>query len=178
MLCHVQQADVRRHSRFLAARLYPQMPVKGNLQVLFREVRHVAPAQPRERAEDEQVAYQFKTFFLERAVYHLCDFLFRQVAPFRFLLRDVVGIERVTPKPSVVDGGEDDAPKRHHVRPNGVGAMPFLHPEEQLKVRDEGGGKLFQGDVLYLVPCLDELRQVLVNYAVFPIAPLAFHLAH
>ena len=45
VLRHIQQADVRFHSRFLAARLYPQMPVEGNLQVLFREVRHVTPAQ-------------------------------------------------------------------------------------------------------------------------------------
>ena len=45
MLCHVQQADVRFHSRFLSACLYPQVPVEGNLQVLFREVRHVTPAQ-------------------------------------------------------------------------------------------------------------------------------------
>ena len=56
VLRHVQQADVRFHSRLLAARLYPQMPVEGNLQVFFREVRHVAPTQPREAAEDEEVA--------------------------------------------------------------------------------------------------------------------------
>ena len=80
VLRHVQQADVRFHSRFLAARLYPQMPVEGNLQVLFREVRHVTPAQTGEAAEDEEVAYQFIVLPLERAVYHLRDFLFRQVA--------------------------------------------------------------------------------------------------
>ena len=146
--------------------------------VFFREVRHVAPAQPREAAEDEEVAYQPVAFPLERAVNHLRDFLFRQVATLRFLLRDVVGVERVALQPAVVDGGEDDAAERHHVRPHGVGAMPFLHAEEQLEVRDEGGRKFFQGDVLHLVPCLDELRQMLVNHAVFPIAPLALHLAH
>ena len=154
------------------------MPVEGNLQVLFREVRHVTPAQTGEAAEDEEVAYQFIVLPLERAVYHLRDFLFRQVAAFRFLLRDVVGIERVALQPAVVDGGEDDAPERHHVRPHGVGAMPFLHAQEQLEVRDEGGRKLFQGDVLHLVPGFDELRQVLVNHAVFPVTALALHLAH
>ena len=169
VLRHVQQADVRFHSRFLAACLYPQMPVEGNLQVLFRKVCHVAPAQACEAAEDEQVAYQPIVLPFERAVYHLRDFLFRQVAAFRFLLRNVVGVERIALQPAVVDGGEDDAAEGHHVRPYGVGAMPFLHTEEQLEVRDEGGGKLFQGDVLHFVPGLDELRQVLVNHAVFPI---------
>ena len=54
VLRHVQQADVRLHSRLLAARLYPQIPVEGNLQVFFREVRHVAPAQPREARKKHQ----------------------------------------------------------------------------------------------------------------------------
>lgn len=178
VLRHVQQADVRFHSRLLAACLYPQVPVKGNLQVFFREICHVAPAQASEAAEDEQVAYQSVVLPLERAVYHLRDFLFRQVAPFRLLLRDVIGIERISLQPAIVDGGEDDAAERHHVRPYGVGAMPFLHPEEQLEVRDEGGGEFFQGDVLHFVPCPDELGQVLVNHAVFPVAALALHLAH
>ena len=178
MLCHIQQADVRSNSRFLAARLYPQVSVKGDLQVFFREVRHVAPTKAREGAEDEKVAYQFKPFFLERAVYHLRDFLFRQVAPFRLFFGDMVGVEWVALKPSVVDCRENDAAERHHVRPYGVGAMSFLHPEEQLEVCDEGGGEFFQGDVLHLVPRPDELRQVLVNHAVFPVAALALHLAH
>ena len=92
VLRHVQQADVRFHSRFLAARLYPQMPVEGNLQVLFREVRHVTPAQTGEAAEDEEVPDKFIAFLLERAVDECRNLLLGQEATLGLFLRDVVGI--------------------------------------------------------------------------------------
>ena len=173
-----QQADVGFHPGFLAVGLYPQMPVKGGLQVLFREVVHIAPAQPGERAEDEKVSYQLVTFLFERAVDKQAYFLLGQKASFRFLFGDVVGIERVAWKPAVVDGGIDDAAERHHVRPHGVGAVVLLRAEEQLEVRDERRGELAQGDVAHLVALPDELRQVVIDGAVFQITAFALHLAH
>ena len=56
--------------------------------------------------------------------------------------------------------------------------MVLLRAEEQLEVRDERRGKLAQGDVTHLVALLYELRQVVIDGAVFPIAALALHLAH
>lgn len=98
------------------ARLYPQMTLERDLQVLFRQICHIVPTQPYETAEGEQVMMQ----------------------------------------PSVVEGGKDDTFERHHVQPYCIGAVPFLYAKEQLEVRDEGGGKLFQGDVLHLVACLEK----------------------
>ena len=72
----------------------------------------------------------------------------------------------------------DDAAEGHHIRPYGVGAVIFLRAEEQLEVSDEGGCQLTQGDVAHLVALLDELRQVVIYHAVFPVAALAFHLPH
>ena len=45
----------------------------------------------------------------------------------------------------------------------------LLHCEEQFEVGDERRGKLFQRNVADLVPLPDELRQVLVNDAVFQV---------
>ena len=139
---HVQQADIGFHACLLAAGLYPQVSVKGGLQVIFRQVVHVCPTQPRECAEDEKVTYQLVTFLLERTVDELGDFLLGQKTALRFFFGDMVGIERVTGQPAVVDGGIDDASEGHHVRPDGIGAMVLLRAEEQLEVCDECRCKL------------------------------------
>lgn len=178
VLGHVEQADVRLHASLLAVGLYPQVAVEGGLQVLFRQVVHVPPAQSREAAEDEEVPDKFIAFLLERAVDECRNLLLGQEATLGLFLRDVVGIEGVTRQPTVVDGGEDDAAERHHVRPHGVGAVVLLRAEEQLEVGDEGGCQLTQGDVAHLVALLDELRQVVIYHAVFPVAALALHLAY
>ena len=60
------------------------------------------------------------------------------------------------------------------IRPDRVIAVVLFHFEEQLEVGDERGGKLAQGDVADLVTLFDELREVFVNDAVFPIAAQAF----
>lgn len=175
---HVEQTDVRLHAGLLAVGLYPQVAVKGGLQVLFRQVVHVTPAQSREAAEDKEVPDEFIAFLLECAVDECRYLFFGQEAALGLFLRDVVGIERITRQPAVVDGGEDDAAEGHHVRPNGVGAVVLLCAEEQLEVGDEGGCQLSQGDIAHLVALLDELQQVVIYHAVFPVAALALHLAH
>lgn len=175
---HVQQADIGFHACLLAAAFYPQVSVKGGLQVIFRQVVHVCPTQPRERAEDEKVTYQLVTFLLERTVYELGDFLLGQKTAFRLLFGDMVGIERVTRQPAVVDGGIDDAAEGHHVRPDSVGAMVLLRAEEQLEVRDECRRKFAQGDVAHLVALSDKFRQMIIYGTVFQVAALALHLAN
>lgn len=175
---HVQQADIGFHACLLAAGLYPQVSVKGGLQVIFRQVVHVCPAQSREGAEDEKVTYQLVTFLLERTVDELGDFLLGQKTAFRLLFGDMVGIERVTRQPAVVDGGIDDAAEGHHVRPDSIGAMVLLRAEEQLEVRDERRCKLAQGDVAHLVALSDKFRQMIIDGTIFQVAALALHLAH
>lgn len=175
---YLQQADVGFHACLLPLGLYPQVSVKGGLQVLFREVVHVRPAQAGEGTEDEKVTDKLVAFLLERAVDKQGYFLFCQKSAFRLLFGDVVGIERVAGQPAVVDGGIDDAAEGHHVRPYGVGTVVLLRAEEQLEVRDERRGKLAQGDVAHLVALADELRQVVIDGAVLPVAALALHLAH
>ena len=44
--------------------------------------------------------------------------------------------------------------------------------------REKGTARISQGDVAHLVALLDELRQVVMYHAVFPVAALALHLAH
>lgn len=112
---HVEQADVRLYTGLLAVGLYPQVAVEGGLKVLFRQVVHVPPAQSREAAEDEEVPDEFIAFLLECAVDECRNLLLGQEATLGLFLRDVVGIERVTRQPAVVDGGEDDAAEGHHV---------------------------------------------------------------
>lgn len=175
---HFQQADVGLHPGLLPLCLYPQVTVEGGLQVFFREVVHVRPAQSREGAEDEEVADEFVAFFLECPVYKQAYLLLCQKPTFGFLLGDVVGIERVAREPAVVDGGVDDAAERHHVRPHGVGAVVLLRAEEQLEVRDERRGEFAQGDVAHLVALPDEFRKMVIDGAVFQVAALALHLAH
>ena len=55
--------------------------------------------------------------------------------------------------------------------------MALFHFEEQLEVRDERRSKLFERNVADLVSLFDELREVFVNDAVFPIAAQAFEFA-
>lgn len=115
VLGHVEQADVRLHAGLLAVGLYPQVAVEGGLQVLFRQVVHIPPAQSREAAEDEGIPDEFIAFLLECAVDECRNLLLGQEATLGLFLRDVVGIERVTRQPAIVDGGEDDAAEGHHV---------------------------------------------------------------
>ena len=175
---YVEQADIRLHAGLLAVGLYPQMAVERGLQVLLRQVVHIPPAQSREAAEDEEVPDKFIAFLLESPVDECRNLLLGQEAALGLFLRDVVGIEGVTCQPAVVDGGEYDAAEGHHIRPHGVGAVVLLSAEEQLEVGDEGGCQLTQGDVAHLVALPDELRQVVIYHAVFPVAALAFHLAY
>ena len=175
---NVQQPDIRFDACFLAVRVDPQMPVERGAQVGFRQVRHIRPAQTRKGAEDEQIADQLVAFLFECAVDQECDFLLGQKTPFGLLLRDAVREERVALQQTVIDGHIDYFPERHHIRPDRVVAVILLGFEEQLEVGDERGGKLAQGDVADLVTLFDELREVFVHGAVFPIAARAFELAH
>ena len=52
--------------------------------------------------------------------------------------------------------------------------MILFYPQEQLEVRDKCRSKLFERDVADLIPLFDELREVFVHGAVFPIAAQAF----
>ena len=63
------------------------------------------------------------------------------------------------------------------IRPDRVIAVVLFHFEEQLEVGDECRSKLFQRNTTGLVPLFDELREVFVNDAVFPIAAQAFEFA-
>ena len=56
--------------------------------------------------------------------------------------------------------------------------MVLLRAQEQFKIRDESGRKLFQRYITDLIALLDELFQMLVHDAVFPIAPQALYLAY
>ena len=178
MLGNIQQAYIAFRSRFLAVGLDPQMTVKRGLQVLFRKVRHIRPAQTRKGAEDEQIADQLVAFLFECAVDQECDFLLGQKTPFGLLLRDAVREERVALQQTVIDGHIDYFPERHHIRPDRVVAVILFYPQEQLEVRDKCRSKLFERDVADLIPLFDELREVFVHGAVFPIAARAFELAH
>ena len=60
------------------------------------------------------------------------------------------------------------------IRPDRVIAVVLFHFEEQLEVGDECRSKLFQRNTTGLVPLFDELREVFVNDAVFPIAAQTF----
>lgn len=60
------------------------------------------------------------------------------------------------------------------IRPDRVIAVVLFHFEEQLEVGDECRSKLFQRNIAGLVPLFDELREVFVNDAVFPIAAQTF----
>ena len=68
MLGDIQQSDIRFDTRFLSVGVQPQMPVERGLQIRLGKIRHIRPAQSRERAEDEQVADQFMAFLLECAI--------------------------------------------------------------------------------------------------------------
>lgn len=118
------------------------MAVERGLQVRFRKVRHIRPAQPRKGAEDEQVADHLVTFLFERTVDKELNLLFGQKAPLRFLFGDTVRKERIALQQSVIDGHIDDFPERHHIRPDRVVAMVLLRFEEQLEVGDERRSKL------------------------------------
>ena len=56
--------------------------------------------------------------------------------------------------------------------------MVLLRAEEQLEIRNERRGKLAQGDVAHLVALSDELRQMVIDGAVFQVAALAFHFSY
>ena len=90
-----QQTNVTFCTRFLAFGLNPQMTIKRDFQILFRQVIHVRPAQPCECAENKQVTYQFVAFLLERAINELCNFFFCQETPFGFFLCDAVPVEGI-----------------------------------------------------------------------------------
>ncbi len=60
------------------------------------------------------------------------------------------------------------------IRPDRVIAVVLFHFEEQLEVGDECRSELFQRNITGLVSLFDELREVFVNDAVFPIAAQAF----
>ena len=177
MLGDIQQSDIRFDTRFLSVGVQPQMPVERGLQIRSGKVRHIRPTQSRKGAEDEQVADQRVTRLLKRPVDQEPDFVFGQEAPFGLLFGDAVREERVALQQAVIDGHIDNLPKRHHIRPDRVVAMVLFHSQEQLEVRDECRRKLFECDVADLIPLFDELREVFVHDAVFPIAAQAFEFA-
>ena len=55
----VEQADVGHHARFLAVDVYPLVFVEVGADILFRKVAHIRERQPREGAEQVEVAVQF-----------------------------------------------------------------------------------------------------------------------
>ena len=63
------------------------------------------------------------------------------------------------------------------IRLDRVIAVVLFHFEEQLEVGDECRSELFQRNITGLVSLFDELREVFVNDAVFPIAAQAFEFA-
>ena len=146
------------------------MSVERSLQVRLGKIRHIRPAQSRERAEDKQVADQCVTRLLERPVDQESDFIFGQKAPFGLLFGDVVREERIALQQAVINGHVDNLPKRHHIRPDRIVAVVLFHFEEQLEVRDKCRSKFFERNVADLIPLFDKLREVFVNDAVFPIA--------
>lgn len=142
MLGNLQQANIRFRTRLLAVGDNPQVAVERGLQVRFRQVRHIRPAQTREGAEDEQVADDLVTLLFECPVNQQLDFLFGQETPFRFLFRNAVRKERIALQQSVIDGHVDDFSERHHIRPHRIVAMVPFSFEEQLEVGDERRSKL------------------------------------
>ena len=54
----VEQADVGHHARFLAVDVYPLVFVEVGADILFRKVAHIRERQPREGAEQVEVAVQ------------------------------------------------------------------------------------------------------------------------
>ena len=60
------------------------------------------------------------------------------------------------------------------IRLDRVIAVVLFHFEEQLEVGDECRSELFQRNITGLVPLFDELLEVFVNDAVFPIAVQTF----
>lgn len=139
---HIQQANVRFRTRLLAVGDNPQMTVERGLQVCFRQVRHIRPAQPRKGAEDEQVADHLVTLLFECPVNQQLDFLFGQETPLRFLFGDTVRKERIALQQSVIDGHVDNLTERHHIRPHRIVAMVLFGFEKQLEVGDERRSKL------------------------------------
>lgn len=177
MLGDVQQPDIRFDTRFLSVGVQPQMPVERGLQVRSGKVRHIPPAQSRKGAEDEQVADQRVTRLLERPVDQEPDFVFGQKAPFGLLFGDAVREKRIALQQAVINGHIDNLPKRHHIRPDRIVAVVLFHSQEQLEIGDECRSKFFECDVADLVPLFDELHEVFIHDAVFPIAAQAFEFA-
>ena len=63
--------------------------------------------------------------------------------------------------------------QRHHVNPYGIVATLFFRAKENLKVRDECGSKLSQGNIAQTVACPDEFFQVLIDRAILVVSGLA-----
>ena len=61
MLGDIQQSDIRFDTRFLTVGIQPQMPVERSLQIRFGKVRHIRPAQSRERIENYQCSQEKNT---------------------------------------------------------------------------------------------------------------------
>jgi len=106
----VEQADVGHHARFLAVDVYPLVFVEVGADILFRKVAHIRERQPREGAEQVEVAVQFLFGVFQFPFHEQADFLFGKETACRFLLLDFILAERVARQPLVVDGDEYHRP--------------------------------------------------------------------
>ena len=106
----VEQADVGHHARFLAVDVYPLVFVEVGADILFRKVAHIRERQPREGAEQVEVAVQFLFGVFQFPLHQQADLIFGQETACCFLLLDFILAERVARQPLVVDGDEYHRP--------------------------------------------------------------------
>ena len=74
----VEQADVGHHARFLAVDVYPLVFVEVGADILFRKVAHIRERQPREGAEQVEVAVQFLFGVFQFPLHQQADLIFGQ----------------------------------------------------------------------------------------------------
>ena len=139
----VEQADVGHHARFLAVDVYPLVFVEVGADILFRKVAHIRERQPREGAEQVEVAVQFLFGVFQFPLHQQADLIFGQETACRFLLLDFILPEWVACEPLVVDGDEHHRPQGADIQPHGIGAAVLVRAQEHLEVGDESRGKLF-----------------------------------
>ena len=86
----VEQADVGHHARFLAVDVYPLVFVEVGADILFRKVAHIRERQPREGAEQVEVAVQFLFGVFQFPLHQQADLIFGQETACCFLLLDFI----------------------------------------------------------------------------------------
>ena len=110
VLRNVKQSDVGHHACLLAVDVYPLVFVEVGADILFRKVAHIRERQPREGAEQVEVAVQFLFGVFQFPLHQQADLIFGQETACCFLLLDFILAERVARQPLVVDGDEYHRP--------------------------------------------------------------------